>query len=326
MADISLLFAGEEKTGVAGFYFLKLPVTARETALGMSGLTSSGVSAVYWNPANISSAEGVNFMFSHLDHFADINAEFVGFSLPVEGMGTFALSLNVLRWGEIEETTERNPEGTGATFSPIDMAFGVSYSRQITDRVSGGMTIKYITSKIAAVSATGVAFDFGFSYNTGYKGLKLGFAATNLGVQSRYDGDGLQEELQIDPSNQDITLRFASEPFELPASVNFGLSVDLYRSEQSSVIGMAEQNINNLQSDRTNFGVEYGFKDMFFVRGGYTSTFRKDVDVWGKAGTFTAGVGVQYKVSESRNLAIDYSYMDQKILDASHRFTVSFGF
>ena len=52
------VFGGENKRGEAGFMFLKVPLGARETAMGMSGLTtSSGAGAIYWNPANIAASD-----------------------------------------------------------------------------------------------------------------------------------------------------------------------------------------------------------------------------------------------------------------------------
>jgi opacity protein-like surface antigen len=326
--------AGEEKRGEAGFMFLKVPIGARETALGWTGLTStSGAAALYWNPANAAGIDRPSFVFSYLNYFAGINSNYGAVTLPVSDVGVFGVSLNYMSYGDIEKTTEASPNGNLGTYSPYELALGVSYSKQITDRVSGGLTVKFIQSKIDFVSASGVAFDFGFSYNTGYRGLKMGFAATNIGPQSKYEGDGLTRQItNVDPNQPSETafLTFAAEPFELPAAVNFGASMDLYRNEQNAVVGILEQNINSFQVSRTNFGLEYGFQNMFFARLGYTSALKRDRDFrTGKAASagLTLGTGVDYKFSDNLGMNVDYGYTNLgDALGNVHRFTVGVKF
>ncbi len=329
------VFAGDDKTGEAGFMFLKIPMGARETSMGLTGLTQSmGAASMYWNPAGISHAEGITATFSHLSHFAGIKSNYMALAIPVEEVGTFSANLNHLSFGEIEITTQQRPEGTGVYFTPTDIAFGAGFSKQVTDRVSVGVVAKYIYSKIDQVSASGFAFDFGFIYNTGYRGLKLGFVMSNLGPQSVYDGDGLTREIVLQPKEEWGTavnsafLKYGSEPFELPASVNFGLSMDVFRNESNALVMNVEQNVNNFQANRTNFGVEYGFQNMFFIRGGYTSAFNKKADFTstGSMGGLTAGAGVNYKFSDHFGVGVDYGYMNMSKLDPGHRLTVSMNF
>ncbi len=323
------VFAGEEKRGEAGFMFLKVPMGARETSLGMTGLTSTtGAGAMYWNPANISASERPTFSLSYLNHFAGISSNYAAVSFPMSDVGVFALSFNYMSYGDIERTTVQNPDGGIGNYAPFEMAVGFGYSKQITDRVSGGMTVKFLTSKIDLVQATGYAFDFGFTYNTDFRGLKLGFAITNIGPQSRYEGDGLIRETTIDPATGETAfLRYGSEPFELPAAVNFGLSMDIYRDELNSVVGTLEQNVNSFQVSHTNLGAEYGFKNMFFVRGGFASALKKDRDYTndGMSG-LTLGAGVDYKFNDKFGAAVDYGYLDMGVLGATHRFTVGLKF
>lgn len=322
-------FAGQEKRGEAGFMFVKVPMGARETALGMSGLTSStGAGAMYWNPANVSAADRPTFSFSYLNHFAGISSNYAAMSFPMSDVGVFGVSFNYMSYGDITKTTEANPEGGIGNYSPYELAVGFGYSKQITDRVSGGMTVKFLTSKIDLVQANGFAFDFGFTYNTDFRGLKLGFAITNIGPQTKYEGDGLTRETVIDNATGETAfLKYGSEPFELPASVNFGASMDIYRDEVNSLVGALEENVNSFQASHTNLGVEYGFKNMFFARGGYTSSFNKKYDYSsdGMSG-LTLGAGVDYKFTDKFGATVDYSYVNMGVLGAVHRFTVGMKF
>lgn len=328
---IPSVYGGEDKTGEAGFMFLKVPMGARETSMGMTGLTqSTGAGAMFWNPAAISHAEGITLSFSHLKHFAGIQSNYGALAIPAGDIGTFAVSVNYLSFGEIEITTAERPNGTGVYFTPADMAFGVGYSKQITDRVSGGLAVKYIYSKIDLVEATAFAFDFGFIYNTGYRGLKLGFVMSNIGPQSKYAGDGLTRNIKFDEwgTENSAFLSYGSEPFEMPAAVNFGFSMDVFRSEQNALIVNVEQNVNNFQSNRTNMGLEYGFNNMLFLRGGYTSAFSKKADytATGSMGGLTFGAGLNYKFTDNFGVGVDYGYMNMGKLDPGHRLTVNFSF
>ncbi len=325
--------AGEEKRGEAGFMFLKVPLGARETSLGMSGITTSqGAQALFWNPANASLSDRPTFSFTLLNHFAGITSNYGAVTFPLSDVGVFGASLNYVSYGDITKTTESSPDGSLGSFSPFEMAIGFSYSKQITDRVSGGLTLKFLSSKIDFVEASAYAFDFGFTYNTGFRNLKLGFVASNLGPQTRYTGDGLIREVpNIDPdaSGESAFLRFGSEPFELPASVNFGASMDLYQNEQNSVTGMWDQNINSFQASRTNLGIEYGYRGTFFLRTGYTTTLKRDRDFrTGKSplGGLTLGTGVSHQFGDHLAASFDYGYMNLGILDATHRFTLNIAF
>ncbi len=325
----SSVFAGGDKTGEAGFMFLKIPVGAREVALGGTGLTSTtGAGAIFWNPANISAQDRPSVTFSNLNHFAGISSNYFAFAVPLEEIGTLSAGLTYVSWGSIHMTTEERPDGTGSTFSPYELALSTAFSRQVTDRVSAGMAVKFVYSQIDQVSANGVAFDFGFTYNTGMRGLKFAFVANNLGTKARYDGEGLIQEVDISSSRRAF-LRYSSEPFEMPASVGLGASMDAFRNEQNAVTVFADQNINNFSANRTNFGLEYGFRQMFFLRGGYTSTFSKNVDysVGSSSGAGLAfGGGINYKFTETIGINVDYGYFNQGILDATHRFSVGLTF
>ncbi len=326
------IFAGKEKTGEAGFMFLKIPVSAREVSMGMTGLTSSyGANALFWNPATISNYDGISVSFTHLNHFAGITSEYFAMSIPVSEIGTFAAGINYLSYGDIEVTTQDRPQGTGVLYSPSDMSVNFGFSKQITDRVSGGVVVKYIYSRIDQVDASGFAFDFGFTYLTNFRNLKLGFVMSNIGGQSKYDGDGLIREVPADQwgSANSAYLRYGSEPFEMPASVTFGLSMDVFRDEQHSMVYTLEQNVNNFQANRTNFGLEYGFKDMLFLRGGYTSAFDSKSDFTtnnNKLGGLTLGTGIAYTFGERSKVLLDYCYFNQGILSATHRFTIGLNF
>ena len=116
-------------------------------------------------------------VFSHTAYIADINLNYFALAHSFGNLGFVGLSAKVLSIGDIPRTTETAPDGTGEIFSPTFATLGATYSRRMTDRVNFGGTVYYLSEKILQETATGVAFDFGFQYDAGYRGLARDSAA-----------------------------------------------------------------------------------------------------------------------------------------------------
>jgi hypothetical protein len=79
----------------------------------------------------------------------------------LDNLGTIGLSFTYLDYGDMEVTTLREPDGTGEIFSPKDMAIGLTYSYNLTDRFSLGGTAKYVHQNIWNTNASAFAADLG---------------------------------------------------------------------------------------------------------------------------------------------------------------------
>ncbi len=71
--------------------------------------------------------------------------------------GSLGLSFTSLNMSDMKVRTVDQPEGTGEYFSAGDIAVGVSFAKNLTDRFSIGFTGKYIQQKIWHMSATAFA-------------------------------------------------------------------------------------------------------------------------------------------------------------------------
>ncbi len=322
---LSSLHAGEGR-GEAGWMFLKVPLGARETSLGWTGLTqTSGAAAIFWNPANVSRADGPTVSLSYLSHFAGIRSNYAAASYPVRETFVVGVHLNYMNYGDFVRTTETAPDGIG-NFTPYDMALGFTISREFLSNLHVGLTAKYLHSKIDKVSASGMAFDLGVSYDLRMRNARVGVLLSNIGPSSRYSGEGL---VQTDPVSG-AAVRYGSTAFELPTSFAIGASGDLFRNEENAITGVVEQQVNSRQVNRTNLGAEYGFRDMFFGRIGYTTAFERDKDF--RSGDaylagLTLGAGVKYPFAETLNATMDYGYVNLgKSLGSTHRFSIGVAF
>ena len=85
---------------------------------------------------------------SHTEWFADISHDFAGIIYPLSSSDIIALNVIALNTAEQEVTTVSQPDGTGIYYDVSDLAIGLSYARELTDRFSVGLTIKYIQQNL----------------------------------------------------------------------------------------------------------------------------------------------------------------------------------
>ena len=80
---------------------------------------------------------------------------------------------------------------------------------------------------------------------------------------------------------------------------------------------------NNFSGDEYKIGAEYGYNDIFFLRGGYSMSPESQTAeyIYG----FTAGAGLHYNL-EGISVAVDYAYRDVEFFDGNHIFGVMLGF
>jgi hypothetical protein len=323
----------DSKVGTAGAYELLIPVGARGTALAGTGVASmTGVEAIHWNPAGLSRAWGesnVEAMFSHMNYLGETGMDYAAVGWNAEGFGTLGIFVRSFGFGDIQETTEEFPEGTGRVFSPSYMTFGVTYSKMLTDRISVGFTGKFVSESILRTSANGFALDAGVIYYVGgtggLAGLHFGVALKNIGPNMVYTGEDL-ERAAVPPGSQpgsvEQALAIPAQSFELPASFELAVGYDASFASNNRLTIMGQFQNMNFGNDQIRFGAEYAFSEMFFLRGGYQFTdANRDNYLFG--GTF--GAGFAYGVGSFR-FVVDYAYQATDIFQGTNTFALRLAF
>jgi hypothetical protein len=334
------------RKGTAGATELLIPVGARSTALGgafTSGI--SGVEALYWNPAGVATSDvRTEVMFSHLNWIADIDVEYAAAIYQVGEFGYIGASFKSIGFGDIEETTVDNPDGTGNTFSPGYLTIGVTYARAMTDRILFGVTGKLISEKIMRESAMGMGFDFGLQYLSGIQGLKLGVAMCNLGANMKFDGQDLEHAVLLpgtEAGAEEEAIRTRLASFDLPSYLQLGVSYDYPVNDVHMVTVMGSYQNNGYSYDQYNMGLEYNYDGMLFLRGAFSAAYREDHPLaednsdydngfvtgdqeylWGPS----FGAGLNFNVTPTMRLSFDYAYRVAEFFDAPQWFTLTAGF
>jgi hypothetical protein len=322
-------FAGSGKrTGTGGASELLIPVGPRGIAMAEANVaTSKGIEALYWNPAGVALMQNnADVMFSHMSYIADIGVEYGAVAANFEGFGVLSFSIKSLGVGDILVTTTANPDGTGDTFSPTFIVAGLSYSRQLTETISIGLTGNFISERMADVSANGFAFDVGVIYNNlaDVNGLSIGVVIKNLGAEMTYSGGGLFNQGQIDNVNRPPTFyTIEAAPFELPSNFQLGLGYTPVLDEMNFLQFSGMYQNNNFSQDEYKLGGEYGYNEIFFVRAGYQFAPQLDSDAYLYG--FTAGIGINYQI-ENFGFKVDYAFRDVEFFDANHVIALTLGF
>lgn len=208
--------------------FLKLGAGARAGALGGAySSVADDPSALYWNPAALTQAQGHQATFMHALYIESSFFDYLAYSHSLEDRGTLGIGVQYFSAGSIPQTDETGSE-TGS-FTPNDMAVSLGYGLKF-DSLAGlslGANAKFIQSKIIDSANTG-AMDLGLlSPSLINEKLKFGFSLSNLGGK----------------------MEFGTVSESLPLIIRFGSSLKILDSWTASL------DVEAPQSDKTSLGL-----------------------------------------------------------------------
>ena len=331
-------FAGnKDRSGQAGAAELLINPWAASSGWGNAGMSFvHGVEAIYGNVAGIASCNSLDLNFTHTSWLVgvgnDTRISSFGLLARVGESSVLGLSLMTFSIGEIPITTVQNPDpGTLGTYKPNLMNINLSFAKSFSNSISGGFNLKIISESIKDMGGVGVALDAGIQYVTGpYDNVHFGITLKNIGPTMKFSGDGISLRVFMDGnSNQQFTMVQRVDDFELPTQLSIAAGYDWLLGETSRLTIAGNFCSNSFTNDQFTLGMEYGFKDIFMLRAGYTY----ENGIWAKGGALdndecmninrglSAGVSVQVPLSKKENgmkLAVDYSYRDTYVFNGTH--------
>ena len=310
VSSLSLTAFGQ-KVGSTSMQFLKVMPSARGTAVGEAySVWASGAEAMFWNPAGVASVKNQEFSLAYVDWLFDTKQGAFSYALSLGEVGALGLQIQYVDFGLFEETTNQspyindpdNPGLTGRTFHPFSYLIGATYARNLSDKFSVGLGIKYANESLFSdrtVSTmisqgrfedvntwgAGLLFDFGIRYNTGFRSIHVAASVQNFGSDIEY----------------------AREANPVPLLFRFGIASDLIGQNALLSSGQDDSRLSvafdifhpNDYSQQAHAGVEYEFASFLSLRAGYK--FNYDFEGW------TFGGGIKQSVA-GVNLMLDYSY------------------
>jgi len=312
-------FAQKDHVGTSVANFMKIGVGGKAVAMGDAfSAISDDPTALYWNPGGIGFQKNTSVNFSNTQWIFDTGLNFLGVILPFEDFGTFGISINMFSSGDIEETTIAKPHGTGRVFDVSNISIGLSYAKQLTDRFSAGITMKYIRESLSLETSSGLAIDVGsiFIISHDYN-FRMGVVVSNLGTDMKLDGLDLTTNVTTD-KNKLVEAELRTYSWPLPLTFRLGLAADLISTPMHRFTLAAEVNDARDYKTRESVGVEYGFNSMLFLRGGYKFNYDEE--------SYSAGVGVNYFIEGIGGVIVDYAFVNLNNLGNINRFSVGLSF
>ena len=299
------------KTGTTSAQFLKIGTGARAASMGNAFTAmSGGISSMYWNPAGMTSIRRLEAVFISSDWIAGIKFNYTAVGLKLGQAGVIGLSMTNLSTPEDVVRTVEKPNGTGEFFDANDLAINVSYARKLTSKFSIGGNLKYIRQNIWHANANSIAADLGALFTTPFKNIRLGASLSNYGPDMQMTGRDQKFSVDPDPINEGnvefVNAMYETDKFPLPLIFRVGLSGEIINTDFSRVTFAIDALHPNDNVEWINFGLEFSSREMFFLRGGFSTLFREDTEEG-----LTFGSGFNYRLAgSSTQIKLDYSYSE----------------
>lgn len=315
----------QTKTGTTIGQFLLIEPSARFAAMGNAAVgTYSEVFSAYYNPAALGMLQGYRLQFTHSQWLADITYNYAGLSIAPADWGTLYVSATSLNSGEIDVRTVEKPLGTGERYTVSNIAFGIGYGRQISDRFSAGVQVSYIQETIWHSSLSTITFNVGTMYRIAPDGLHIGASISNFGIRAKYSGRDLRFQFDRYPNiygdNSALPGELFLDDFAVPVLFRVGVSMPWKLDDDNGFHIVLDALHPSDNTESISIGAEYGFKNTLFLRGGYQNLFQQDAEMG-----LTLGAGVNYSVDDV-GMSFDYAWGDYGRLDETHRLTVGIAF
>lgn len=321
-----IVTAQTRKAGINAAAFLKVGVGARQIGMG-SAVTSTNadVTNIFWNPAGVALRdEKAQVSFTYNSWIGGLTQNAVAASYNMEGVGTLGIGVMTFGMSGIPADRDVYPgnatlqalqidQQTSDTYDYMDMLAQVTYSTYVMNRLSLGVSAKFIHEKIDDQAATAIAFDMGSVYNIGLLDWNIGARVCNLGSD----------------------MKFYDYPSPIPLTFSMGTSMIPIRIGSNSV--MVAVDLVKPQDGQQYYysGLEYNYDNTVFLRGGWKFNYsylglagdgidpgtsqRQGVQTSLEKGSLGAGIRVPWA---EYMLALDYSYTVFTLFSDVHRITL----
>lgn len=188
------------QNGEKVYRFLNLPTSTHVNALGGNNvsLVDNDISLIFHNPALLGSEMDMNLNLNYMSYIADISVGSASFGKSINEISTMGFGVNYLDYGDFRRFSDEEIES--GDFTAKDIVVNGMYSRDLTNRLRGGVTAKFIYSSYESYTSTAIGFDVGLSYYLEDNNFSAGLVIKNLGAQlSSYNDKkvGLPWDVQL---------------------------------------------------------------------------------------------------------------------------------
>ena len=337
---LGLSLPANAQLGESTALFLRIEPDSRSAGMGNAGVAvADNANAMFWNPAGLAFQRNTQVGITHANWLPEFDAglfyEYLVGTYHVEGIGTFGGHVTFLNLGEIERRDESG-QSLG-TYPSYELAVGVSYGYQVSERLGLGTSLRGIYSKlspstgnIGSGTASTVAGDLSMLYRTapfslgGSKAtLSTGLNLANMGGRMKYDKVkqalpmnlrvGYALTIDFDEYNSltfanDFNKELVNQEMQVAGNDTSYVADPFYealfnswgtaRGEQGPNENAATLSV--VEQFTVGAGFEYWYSDLFALRTGY---FYEDPEN-GNREFLNFGAGLRYNI-----VGVDISYI-----------------
>lgn len=199
------------------YNFLRLPVSAHAAALGGENITiiEDDPALMFSNPALAASVNDKTIGLNYMNYMDGVNYMSASFNKILKEKATLAGGIQYVNYGKMKQTDENNVQS--GEFSASDIAIDAIFSYQLSERIVGGITAKFIMSYIGSYSSMAVGIDLGVNYYDPDREWSISAVAKNLGGEVKaYDEEFGKMPLDLQVG---VSKTFAALPVRLSATL-----------------------------------------------------------------------------------------------------------
>ena len=297
-----LFFSAKAQIGGESTYqFLELTNSARIAALGGTQVAindSIDLNLPFNNPALLHQKMDNRVLVNYVNYLADVNYGYASYAKSIDSIGTFALGMHYINYGDFREATEFG-ELTGSTFQAAEYALNIMYANNYK-RFRYGANLKPILSVFESYQSFGLALDLGTSFMSKDGLTNVALVARNIGTQlTTYYDSGTREPLPFDVL-AGVSRRLEHAPLVFSVTMQHLNNWDLVNLEPENQDeinifereeGFAKQIMRHMV-----WGVEILPSDNFTIRAGYNYQRRQELKFDEKLSTVGLSMGFGIKI------------------------------
>ena len=285
--------------GSTAYNYLNITSSSRIYGLGGVNITAveDELSVTDQNPALLGPEMSNQILLDYMHYMGGSNFAGARYARAIGERGAWSAGVRYFGYGSIKATDEFG--NINGTYSPTDVNFNGSFSYDITDRLRGGIVLKFLYSSYESYSALAIATDLGINYYDPDTDFSASVVLANAGGQVKRFNE-THDRLPFD-----IRLGIAKVFPGLPVrfSVTAWNLTKWHLPYWESGDGTTSEPFKKKDSFSSNlfrhlvFGVDFIPSDRFFVALGYNYKTRTDMSTYSRSflSGFSLGAGINLR-------------------------------
>lgn len=285
--------------GSTAYNYLNITSSSRIYGLGGVNITAveDELSVADQNPALLGPEMDNQVLVDYMLYMGGSNFAGARYARAINDRGTWSAGIRYFGYGSITASDEFG--NINGTFSPKDVNFNGAFSYDITDRLRGGIALKFLYSSYEAYSALAIATDLGLNYYDPDSEFSASVVLANAGGQVKrfndtHDRLPFDIRLGIAKIFQGLPIRFSITAWNLTKwhlpylETGDGTTTEPFKEKDSFGSNLFRHLV---------FGVDFIPSDRFFIALGYNYKTRTDMSTYSRSflSGFSLGAGLNLR-------------------------------